>query len=172
MTETKSDISIREVNDLLDRLAALSPWSQLSQEFKPIFTSSQILTRLYRDSRLSSYALAVLTQIILRDLRPFVDPLPSLPVRNPTAMLRLKSNTGPTQLTLFSAFRCWDPRLALWYDDGKGSVDYCADMVERAGVSVPAGPVVGLNVQVGHTVRIWRLESAADILRLNRSQSA
>jgi DNA ligase-4 len=97
--------------------------------------------------------MAVLTQIILRDLRPLLNPLPKLSTRNPTAMLRLKSNAGPAQLELHQAMRCWDVRMAKLYSTGKGDLDWCADTVEamRDGTiaTINNGPVVGVNVQAG-----------------------
>lgn len=135
---------------MLDKLAAHSTFSQLSQPPSSLPTPSDILTTLFRDSSLSAYALAVLTQIILRDLRPLLNPLPSLRVSNPTAMLRLKSNAGPTQLELYAAMRCWDARMAVRYRKGMGDVDACVDEVERMGVGAgcSTGPVIGVNVQV------------------------
>jgi hypothetical protein len=137
---------------MLDQLASFSPFSQLSQSGPSTLTQSSLLTRLFRDSGLSPYALAVLTQIILRDLRPLLNPLPRLTTRNPTAMLRLKSNAGPAQLELYAAMRCWDPRMGKLYSTGKGDLDWCADTIadlrdgEVAGIG--HGPIVGVNVQV------------------------
>lgn len=117
-------------------------------------TQSSLLIRLFRDSGLSPYALAVLSQIILRDLRPLLNLLPKLNTRNPTAMLRLKSNTGPAQLELYAAMRCWDSRMGKLYSTGKGDLDWCADTIDgmqdgqMAGIG--HGPMVGVNVQVGH----------------------
>lgn len=143
-------MSIRELDALLDKLAAHSTFSQLSQPPSSLPTPPDLLTTLYRDSHLSAYALAVLTQIILRDLRPLLSPLPSLRVSNPTAMLRLKSNAGPAQLELYAAMKCWDARMAELCRKGMGDLNACADEVERMGVgaSCSSGPVVGVNVQV------------------------
>lgn len=154
-TTSKSRITISEVDSLLDQLASLSAFSQLSQPGPSTLTCSAILTRLYRDSGLSPHGSAVLTQIILRDLRPLLSPLPKLRIRNPTSLLRLKSTEGPEQLSLYEAMRCWDPRMLELYKGGKGSLDYCADAVESAkelggakGRRIPAGPVIGVNVPV------------------------
>jgi DNA ligase-4 len=135
---------------MLDELATPSPFSQLSQPITRSRSQITVLRILYRDSGLSPYACYVLTQILLRDVRPLLSPLPHLPIRNPTAMLRLKSTAGPAQLSLFEAMRCWHRNMAQLYIDGKGSLDLCADMAEALGQwrSVPAGPVVGVNVQV------------------------
>lgn len=159
----KSSLTITELDHLLDQLATLSPFSQLSQPGPSHLTQSSLLTRLFRDSDLSPYALAVLTQVILRDLRPLLNPLPRLPTRNPTAMLRLKSNTGPAQLELAQAMKCWGHRMAKLYFDGKGDLDWCADAVEdmktKTGIRrISAGPQVGVNVQVRlHIIKLTSL---------------
>ena len=48
------------------------------------------------------------------------------------------------------------------YYGGKGDLDWCADTVEEIIASLgvkrfPAGPVVGVNVQVSHTVPVMTL---------------
>lgn len=149
----KSTMTISEVDGLLDSLASLSPFSQLSQPGPSSMTQATLLTRLYRDAGFSPYALAVLTQIILRDLRPLLNPLPRLTTRNPTSMLRLKSNTGPAQLELYQAMRCWHPKMLEMYNDGKGDIDWCADAIDMFStddkrIKMPCGPLVGVNVQV------------------------
>jgi len=146
--DSRSTLSIRQVDRLLDMLAAHSAFSQLSQPPSALPTPDSILTKLYRDSNLSPCSLALLTQIILRDLRPLLDPLPTLQVTNPTAMLRL-GPTGPAQLDLYAAIKCWDGRMAEMYWKGRGDVDHCADIVEMGqGAATSPGPVVGVNVQV------------------------
>jgi len=81
-----------------------------------------------------------------------LNPLPKLTTRNPTAMLRLKSNAGPAQLELYSAMRCWDPRMGKLYSTGQGDLDWCADtidgMLDGQVAEIGHGPIVGLNVQV------------------------
>lgn len=149
-------MNIRELDAILDELASLSSFSALSLPPNSPRDTSQILTHLYRDAGFSPYAMAVLTQIILRDLRPLLSPLPRLPVRNPTTMLRLTSTSGPAQLELIAALRTWDSRAADLYVGGKGDIDWCCDAVDNdsPGPSGQAqahdthGPVVGVNVQV------------------------
>jgi len=96
--------------------------------------------------------MAVLVQVILRDLRPLLNPLPRLTTRNPTAMLRLKSNAGPAHLELHQAMRCWDLKMPKLYSTGKGDLDWCANTVEAMSnghaAEISHGPVVGVNVQV------------------------
>ncbi|WWC92925.1 uncharacterized protein L201_007888 [Kwoniella dendrophila CBS 6074] len=153
ISDRKSTVSIKEIDNLLDELAASSSFSQLSQN-PPNFKSPQvILTTLYRESNLSPFSISVLTQIILRDLRPLLNPLPRLPVRNPTTMLRMKTNTGPDQLTLRDAMLVWDKRMWEFYIGGRGDLDKCADLVEKLDQQnweeiVMTGPVIGTNVKI------------------------
>ncbi|OCF77906.1 hypothetical protein I204_01909 [Kwoniella mangroviensis CBS 8886] len=159
MTERKSTVSIRDIDALLDELASSSTFSQLSQDQDQIHSRparrrspQEILTFLYRDSNLTPYALSVLTQIILRDLRPLLNPLPKLSVRNPTTMLRMKSNTGPEQLSLKDALCAWDKRLWGFYNGGMGNLDRCFDKFDNLEHEhdkiVMTGPVLGINIKI------------------------
>ncbi|WVR08189.1 hypothetical protein IAU60_005235 [Kwoniella sp. DSM 27419] len=165
-SSAQSRLSIREVDKLLDELASASPFSQLSQLPYPVRSTSNILRILYRDSSLSPYALSVLTQIILRDLRPLTSPLPRLRIRNPTAMLRLKSTAGPDQLSLQQAMKCWHPKMWQLHVGGLGDIDDCADEVERLGkddndLDFSPAPVVGVNVKIP---KCRKGRSVADVL--------
>lgn len=155
IVSAKCNMTIQQVDSLLDALAAHSAYSALSQLPSQPKPQSSILEKLYRDSNLSPYALALLTQIILRDLRPLLNPLPQLPARNPTAMLRLKSTAGPPALEVDAALKVWSEAAWGMYVGGRGDLDWCLDAAERGMVrdEVPvaevAGPVIGVNVQVG-----------------------
>ncbi|WRT69581.1 uncharacterized protein IL334_006570 [Kwoniella shivajii] len=152
-SDQKSTLSIRQLDALLDELAAPSPFSQLSQLPSPCRSPQSILSILYRESNMTPYALAVLTQVILRDLRPLLNPLPRLPVRNPTTMLRMKTTIRPDQLTLREAMIHWNKRMWEFYNGGRGDLDECADLVESLDQGswkeiIIAGPVIGTNVRI------------------------
>lgn len=177
-------MTLSEIDTLLDELAASSPFSQLTITPTEARSQSRILSVLYRDSSLSPYAAAVLTQIILRDLRPLLKPLPRLPIRNPTALLRLKSNAGPAQLELMDAMRVWDPRMRELYVSGVGRIDRCADLVETFGAREGAaagvrsgpglGPSVGVTIPVRTTNVVWprsRAQSLQLTVPLHRADS-
>ncbi|OWZ42708.1 hypothetical protein C351_03239 [Cryptococcus neoformans c8] len=147
----RSLLTISELDTLLDELAASSSFSQLSQLPDAPRPIKRILTILYCDWKLSPYALSVLTQIILRDLRPLKDPIPCLPIRNPTSLLRIKTNNSPSQLSLKDAMMCWDRRMWDLYNGGYGNVDLCADVLERNPLLDPSknnGPIIGVNVAI------------------------
>lgn len=136
----------------MDELAAPSLYSQMSQIPSQRASPHHILQRLLRESLLSPFAMSVLIQIILRDLRPLLYPLPHMAIRHPTSLLRVKSTAAPEQLGAHTAMWCWDPVMAELYRDGKGNIDFCADMAESIALLnasvLPDGPIVGVNVQV------------------------
>ncbi|KIR78547.1 hypothetical protein I306_04475 [Cryptococcus gattii EJB2] len=147
----RSLLTISALDTLLDELAASSSFSQLSQLPDAPRPIEKILTILYCEWKLSPYALSVLTQIILRDLRPLQDPIPCLPIRNPTALLRIKTKNSPCQLSLKDAMKCWDKRMWDLYNGGYGNLDLCADLLEQNPLMDPSknhGPIVGVNVAV------------------------
>ena len=149
------------MDELLDILAAHSSFSDLSQPATPSMTATQIISRIYRDAGLSPLAMAVITQIILRDLRPLTNPLPRFSVQNPTAMLRLTTAHAPEQLVLLKALGIWDERAYELYKGGKGDVDWCCDMVDAMGdleEVISAGSVLGVNVQVIHALLVEAFE--------------
>ena len=157
-SERRSTLTLAQLDTLLDQLTTLSPFSQLSQIPSNPPSPAKILTTPYLDTLLISYTLALLTQIILRDLRPLLNPLPGLIVRNPTTMLRMKTRTAPAHLEIITAMRCRDRRMAEMYLDGKGDIEWCADVLESINTEhpgqsstggIPKGPVVSVNVQVG-----------------------
>lgn len=143
-------MTISEVDMLLDQLAGWSSWSQLSQVPSSLPTPMVILRQLFRDSRLSPLALSVLTQIILRDLRPLLCPLPPKGLGCPELLISEKITSAPEQLTLEMAMLSWDPAMAALYCDGKGDVDWCATMAEAMrhdSTSITKGPILGVNVK-------------------------
>ncbi|KAL0249990.1 hypothetical protein I308_103293 [Cryptococcus tetragattii IND107] len=147
----RSLLTISALDTLLDELAASSSFSQLSQLPDAPRSIDKTLTILYCEWKLSPYALSVLTQIILRDLRPLQDPIPCVPIRNPTALLRIKTKNSPCQLSLKDAMMCWDKRMWDLYNGGYGNLDLCADLLEQNPLMDPSknhGPIVGVNVAI------------------------
>ncbi|WVQ75063.1 hypothetical protein IAR50_004672 [Cryptococcus sp. DSM 104548] len=148
----ESRFSLCELDSLLDELASDNHFSQLSQVQSQVRPPTEILIELYRHAKLSPYALSVLTQIILQDLRPLLDPLPRLEGgRCPGSYLRIKSNTRPKQLTMRDAMLGWDPKMWTYYKGGRGNMDTCADLAEELAATmakVAAEPQVGVNVEI------------------------
>lgn len=148
-------MTISEVDALLDQLAAWSSWSQLSQAPLDRPSPMTILRRLYRDSRMSPHALAVLTQVILRDLRPLTCPLPRLSFNRFDSLIMETITSAPEQLVLEKALHTWDPLMAKLYREGKGNIDWCATAAEETrareeatDADIPPGPILGINVKV------------------------
>lgn len=150
-----SAMTISEVDALLDQLAAWSSWSQFSQAPLDRPSPMTILRRLYRDSRMSPHALSVLTQVILRDLRPLTCPLPRLSVNRFDSLIMETITSAPEQLVLEKAMHTWDPLMAKIYREGKGNIDWCATAAEEArareelsDTDIAPGPILGINVKV------------------------
>ncbi|KAJ3968898.1 hypothetical protein EV361DRAFT_829385 [Lentinula raphanica] len=108
----RGDLNIFEVNALLDQLASTSPWSHsdyskknLSRaSTKSLLTRRDILKSLYR--RMIPCEAAVLTQIILKDLRGLLYPQIET---DPTAALRDYNTKAVKILTKENAMFAWDP---------------------------------------------------------------
>ena len=177
-------MNLAQIDQLLDELASHSPFSQLEDgewatwhfdhsctDAEPSFSGtavnlieprsqSDILYDLYVRSNLSPYAMSVLTQIILNDLRPLLSPLPP-EAFNFTIALSTEYKAAP-QLDIRTAIRLWDkeaPSLhRIW-----GNVDLVMNEIERReggagrrseGGTVPATSLSnlirpGINVEVG-----------------------
>ncbi|KAH9840015.1 uncharacterized protein C8Q71DRAFT_745448 [Rhodofomes roseus] len=107
------DLSIAEVDNLLSTLACKSAFSADSIR-EDVSSSTALKDRSQADivhalySRLSSSEACVVTQIILKDLRPLLYPLPEDETHYTALLLQYKSNSLE-QLSKFDAMRVWDP---------------------------------------------------------------
>ncbi|KAJ3806554.1 hypothetical protein F5876DRAFT_49818, partial [Lentinula aff. lateritia] len=108
----RGNLDIVEVNELLNQLASTSPWSHADyskktlsrNSTKSLLTSKDILKTLYR--QMAPYEAAVLTQIILKDLRGLLYPQIE---RDPTAALKDYNTKAVKILTKENAMWAWDP---------------------------------------------------------------
>ncbi|KAJ3865146.1 hypothetical protein EV359DRAFT_39465, partial [Lentinula novae-zelandiae] len=108
----RGNLDIVEVNELLDQLASTSPWSHADyskktlsrNSTKSLLTRKDILKTLYR--QMAPYEAAVLTQIILKDLRGLLYPQIE---RDPTAALKDYNTKAVKILTKENAMWAWDP---------------------------------------------------------------
>ncbi|PIL24908.1 hypothetical protein GSI_12795 [Ganoderma sinense ZZ0214-1] len=103
-------ISLEEVDALLAELASKCAFSDASVR-TPFSTTTRrtremILTTLF--ASLTPAEGAVLTQIILKDLRPLLYPIPRSATHYTAALLQYKSN-AVTMLTKEAAMHAWDP---------------------------------------------------------------
>ncbi|EFI27392.1 hypothetical protein CC1G_14863 [Coprinopsis cinerea okayama7 len=100
-------LSIAQVDELLDELAALSGFTDISIKQKypkgQRRTRIQVIRDLYRSMRPEDAGF--LTQIILKDLRPLLYPLQET---NFTVALRYFNTKAVTMLTKEDAMRVWD----------------------------------------------------------------
>ncbi|KAJ6457176.1 hypothetical protein C8R47DRAFT_173370 [Mycena vitilis] len=103
-----SPLSIAEVDDLLEELASHSGYSDKSvrrtHSRATRRSKSDILRALYRS--MSPMDASFLTQIILKDLRPLLYPLPD---SHYTVALKSYNSVAVTQLSKEDAMKAWDP---------------------------------------------------------------
>lgn len=103
-----SPLSLADVDNLLDELASLSSFSHVSIRNKfPRHirrTRKAVLHSLYYT--LSPTDACFLTQIILKDLRPVLYPLPT---DHFTVALKHYNTASVRMLSLFDAMKAWDP---------------------------------------------------------------
>ncbi|KAI1796725.1 hypothetical protein LXA43DRAFT_571479 [Ganoderma leucocontextum] len=106
-----TSVSLRQVDTLLAELASKCAFSDASvrapfSAATPRRTREAILTTLF--ASLTPAEGAVLTQIILKDLRPLLSPIPRFATHYTAALLQYKSN-AVTMLTKEAAMHAWDP---------------------------------------------------------------
>lgn len=151
-------MSIEEVDALLSTLASRSAFSadcvrQSSASASSLKgrTRAEIIQALY--SRLSASEACVVTQIILKDLRPLLYPLPEDEMHYTSLLMHYTSN-ALEQLSKFDAMRIWDTsgRMLSAYRV-RASLDDAALAYEQ-GLSLhkprecPLTPKIGTPIQV------------------------
>ena len=146
-------MTIAQVDALLTELAAKSAWSasgvhaSSATAGSPRRSRQAILTALYHG--LSPHEGAVVTQIILKDLRAIVHPVPRS-AHHPTAALLDYNGTAVTPLSKESAMHAWDPsgRMSVIFRC-RANLDEAAQTFERLkpGDAMP-DPVCGTPIQV------------------------
>ena len=144
-------MTVQKVDALLTELAAKCAFSAASvhQSFvnaPPRRTREAVLTELY--TSLGPSDCAVITQIILKDLRPLLYPIPRSATHYTTALLRYNS-TAITMLTKEAAMHAWDPsgRLSMIYRC-RTDLDEATQQFEvlKSGDAMPQ-PQVGIPIQ-------------------------
>ncbi|GAA5998995.1 uncharacterized protein JCM10292_003242 [Rhodotorula paludigena] len=151
------ELTLGQVDKLLDELAASSGWS--SEEVKALNPRSSCHARSVQTiladliTPLSPSDAAVMLQIVLRDLSPLLYPAPSVSAE---AALRLYNNASYYEIDLYDAMRLWHPDMQDFYRVVH-DLDYVAwetDKALRRGHSMPrAQPQLGVPVKVPKTER-------------------
>ncbi|KAH9479593.1 Enoyl-[acyl-carrier-protein] reductase, mitochondrial [Psilocybe cubensis] len=101
-----SPLTISDVSELLDQLAASSPYSDDSirhKKFPQEYKRGDLMRKLFRT--LSPHDASVLTQIILKDLKPLLYPLNEF---HYTTALTTFDSASVKMLTLQQAMKAWD----------------------------------------------------------------
>ena len=140
-------MSIHRVGELLDELASHSGFSQMSQQpfHKCIEPRAQlaILRELYNE--VTPQEAAVLTQIILQDLRPVLHPLPI--VNTALNLLYPGQKNKKCELGLYEAMKSWHVVMPSVYRLC-ANLDEAARAIER-GPPYPTSPTLFKPVAVG-----------------------
>ncbi|VDB87531.1 unnamed protein product [Peniophora sp. CBMAI 1063] len=152
--EHVSSLSVIDVDRLLSDLARYSPWS--SNDVRHSRNSNEpakskirdVLSRLYSD--LPPFDAAVLTQIILKDLRPILYPLPAT---GTTASLLSYNTNAVYMLSLQDALRDWTPHnkewcWAWWQYHILSDLTAIGQFIEQNAVGTTAMPRVGTRVLI------------------------
>lgn len=145
-----SNVSIYRVEALLAELAGTCAFSaDVTRQATRTSRRSReaILTELY--TSLSPSESAVVTQIILKDLRPLLYPIPASASHYTSALLEYKSN-AVTMLTKEAAMHAWDQsgRMSLIFRT-RANLEEAATAYEgfASGEGFPQ-PTVGVPIQV------------------------
>ncbi|KAI8985616.1 hypothetical protein BD414DRAFT_60158 [Trametes punicea] len=150
-----SKLSLIRVDALLAELAAKCPFSAAQADETAITlrrSREAILTELY--TSLSPSECSVATQIILKDLRPLLYPIPQDASHYTSALLGYKSN-AIAMLTKEAAMHAWDPsgRLSLIFKTRANLAEAaCAFEGFANGEGLPQ-PTVGLPIQIPKCVK-------------------
>ncbi|KAI0675996.1 hypothetical protein C8Q78DRAFT_1135769 [Trametes maxima] len=150
----ESDLSLNDVDVLLSELAATSPFSAtaISPNSADQRSREAVLAELYNS--LSPFEGAVVTQIILKDLRPLLYPIPPSASHYTSALLQYKSN-AVAMLTKEAAMHAWDPsgRMGVIYRT-RANLEDAARAYESSaeGEELPQ-PTVGTQIQIPKCVK-------------------
>lgn len=129
-------------------------------------TRTSILSELY--ANLTPFGAACMTQIILKDIRPVLYPIPS--TRTTVSLLRFRSN-AIHELTLHESMAIWDSRMPKIYKV-RASLDAAAEAVEGLSrgqiVMDPFKPVMGTPVAIPKCLKGQCCRSVIDTLRGSR----
>ncbi|KAJ7245174.1 hypothetical protein B0H12DRAFT_1211485 [Mycena haematopus] len=149
-----SPLSIGEVDNLLEELASHSGYSNISVRSNATRRSrTTILRALYRS--LSPLDASFLTQIILKDLRPLLYPLPDT---HYTAALKSYNSGSVTQLSKEDALKAWDPTRQMLYN-----YRVCSRL-DDAAAAFDAGIVGTIAPRIGSPITIPKSEKGRSCL--------
>ncbi|KAJ6518607.1 hypothetical protein C8R45DRAFT_948670 [Mycena sanguinolenta] len=161
-----SPSSISEVDNLLEELASHSGYSDISVRSNATCRSkTTILRALYRS--LSPLDASFLTQIILKDLRPLLYPLPEAEAHY-TVALKSFNSVSVTELSKEDAMKAWDPtgqmlrnyRVRSGLDDAAAAFD--------AGIVGTIAPRIGTPIAIPKSKKGRGCLHALEILQTSR----
>ncbi|KAI0761805.1 hypothetical protein BD413DRAFT_646329 [Trametes elegans] len=166
-TEDVHCMSIAQVNALLAELAAMCAFSATTARPPPASRRSRevILAELY--TSLNPTECAVVTQIILKDLRPLLYPVPASATHYTSALLQYKSN-AVAMLSKEAAMHAWDPsgRFRVIFST-RANLEDAANAYEEfeSGEGLPRA-TVGAQIQVGSIPKCVKGQGPAQSLKV------
>ncbi|KAG9125141.1 hypothetical protein FRC07_008805 [Ceratobasidium sp. 392] len=151
--------TLRQVDELLSDLAALSPWSHHSVRARRRRTEVDILGELYRSAE--PRAAALLTQLILKSIHPLLYPTSS--------KSSFTTSKAPHKvLTIWDAMRAWDPRMAGIYRV-RADLAAAAQTLLDTNHGTTIGPLLGVPIEIP---KCFKARSIGDALRVLNSSGA
>ncbi|KAG8861441.1 hypothetical protein FRB96_002890 [Tulasnella sp. 330] len=164
-TNSKSELSLKRIDQLLDELAMHSSFSKLGSSCSATKPRPRpvVVRELY--TGLTPFGAACMTQIILKDLRPLLYPIVS--TRSTINLMRFKRN-AIHQLTHYEAMAMWDYRMPGIYRS-RASLDEAAKVVDRLRnetITVdPFTPTLGVPVEIPKCIKGQDCQSIIDAMR-------
>ncbi|KAG8984225.1 hypothetical protein FRB90_005470, partial [Tulasnella sp. 427] len=165
MNTPGTEISLPDIDRLLDELAAHSPFSDAtvhSRTPRPR-PRKQILTELYRT--LTPQGASCMTQIILKDLRPLLYSLPSN--RTTSNLLHFNSN-ALHELTIHEAMQIWNPNMLKIFRI-RATLDAAAESLDELDAGSPSGeifcPKFGVPVEIPKCLKGQGCKEAIETLQ-------
>ncbi|KAL5513320.1 hypothetical protein ACEPAH_3719 [Sanghuangporus vaninii] len=161
--DADTELSLHNVNKVLNDLASKSRFSATSLQPSCVGSSEKrrnILSDIYR--KLGPFEAAILTQIILKDLRPILYPAKNISCSE--SLLRFNS-TAVHMLTLQEAMRIWDPSNALLSCYRvRSTIEDSVRLFEGKQVSA-LRPEIGIPVQIPKCFKARGCREALDKLK-------
>ena len=150
-----SPLSVLEVDALLNEIASRCPWS--SHDIRHVFDNQpkrpirDVLMKLYND--MPPFDAAVLTQILLKDLRPVLYPIAAT---DTTVSLTSYNASSIQMLTLADALCDWESgSWVYWQYATLQDFGALGSFVEENPVNTYATPQVGTRILVSSCSLVW-----------------
>ncbi|KZW03301.1 hypothetical protein EXIGLDRAFT_828657 [Exidia glandulosa HHB12029] len=153
-------LTLRQVDNMLTELAALSPFSQVLAA--PLAAPRRSRKVIMRDLfiKLTPYEAAVVTQVILRDMRPLL--YPGTAQLHTTLALTGYNSLSYHVLTKWEAMKLWDSNLPRAYR-ARGSWEEACTAWDEGRLAQACTPRMGVPVEIPKSVKATSCEHVAKL---------